>query len=34
MRKSVKDQSSFKVFHVQPEVEKIFKITGFDKILL
>ena len=34
MRKSVKDQSCFKVFHVQPEVEKIFKMTGFDKILL
>ena len=34
MRKSVKDLSSFKVFHVQPEVEKIFKMTGFDQILL
>ena len=34
MRKSVKDQSCFKVFHIQPEVEKIFKITGFDKLLL
>jgi anti-anti-sigma factor len=34
MRKSVKDPSSFKVFHVQPQVEKIFKMTGFDKILL
>ena len=34
MRKSVKDQSCFKVFHIQPEVEKIFKMTGFDKILL
>ena len=34
MRKSVKDQSYFKVFHVQPEVEKILKMTGFDKLLL
>ena len=34
MRKSVKDQSHFKVFHVQPEVEKILKMTGFDKLLL
>ena len=34
MRKSVKDQSRFKIFHIQPEVEKILKITGFDKILL
>ena len=34
MRKSVKDQSCFKVFHVQPEVEKILKMTGFDKLLL
>ena len=34
MRKSVKDQSCFKVFHIQPEVEKIFKMTGFDKLLL
>jgi len=34
MRKSVKDQSHFKVFHVQPEVQKILKMTGFDKLLL
>ena len=34
MRKSVKDQSRFKVFHVQPDVEKILKMTGFDKLLL
>ena len=34
MRKSVKDQSCFKVFHVQPEVEKILIMTGFDKLLL
>lgn len=34
MRKSVKDPSSFKVIHVQPEVEKILKMTGFDKLLL
>ena len=34
MRKSVKDQSRFKIFHIQPEVEKVLKITGFDKILL
>ena len=34
MRKSVKDQSHFKVFHVQPEVEKILKMTGFDQLLL
>ena len=27
MRKSVKDQSCFKVFHVQPEVEIILKMT-------
>ena len=33
MLKSVKDQSCFKVLHVQPEVEKILKITGFDKLL-
>ena len=34
MRKSVKDQSSFKLLHVQPEVEKILKMTGFDRILI
>ena len=34
MRKSVKDQSCFKLFHVQPEVGKILKMTGFDKLLL
>ena len=34
MRKSVKDQSQFTVFHVQPEVEKILKMTGFDNLLL
>lgn len=34
MLKSVKDQSCFKVFHVQPEVEKILKLTGFDKLLI
>ena len=34
MRKSVKDLSQFTVFHVQPEVEKILKMTGFDKLLL
>ncbi|MBQ6377163.1 MAG: STAS domain-containing protein, partial [Prevotella sp.] len=33
MLKSVKDQSCFKVFHIQPEVEKILKVTGFDKLL-
>ena len=27
-------QEKAKVFHIQPEVEKIFKMTGFDKILL
>ena len=32
MRKSVKDQS-FKIFHVQPEVEKILRMTGFYNIL-
>ena len=34
MLKSVKDQSCFKVFHVQPEVENILKMTGFDKLML
>jgi len=34
MRKSVKDKSCFKLFHVQPEVEKILKMTGFDRFLL
>jgi hypothetical protein len=34
MRESVKDLSRFKLFHVQPEVEKILKVTGFDKLLI
>ena len=34
MRKSVKDKSCFKLFHVQPEMEKILKMTGFDMLLL
>ena len=34
MRKSVKDQSRFKILHAQPEVEKILKMTGFDMLLL
>ncbi len=34
MRKSVKDPSCFKLFHVQPAVEKVLKITGFDRLLL
>ena len=34
MRESVKDLSCFKLFHVQPEVEKILKVTGFDKLLI
>ena len=34
MRKSVKDKSCFKLFHVQPEVEKILRMTGFDMLLL
>jgi anti-anti-sigma factor len=34
MLKSVKDQSRFKVFHVQPEVKKILQMTALDKILL
>ena len=34
MRESVKDLSFFKLFHVQPEVEKILKVTGFDKLLI
>ena len=33
MRKSVKDQSRFKVFHVRPEVEEILKMTGFNQLL-
>ena len=33
MLKFVKDQNRFKVLHVQPEVEKILKMTGFDKLL-
>ena len=33
MRKSVKDPGCFKIFHVQPEVEKILKMTGFDTLL-
>ncbi len=28
------DASRFKIFHVQPEVEKILKMTGFDKLLI
>jgi anti-anti-sigma factor len=34
MRKSVQDQSRFKILHVQPEVEKILKMTGFDMLML
>jgi len=34
MRKSVKDPKRFKIFHVQPEVMKILKVTGFDTLLL
>ena len=34
MQKSVKDQSCFKISHVQPEVEKILRMTGFYNILL
>jgi anti-anti-sigma factor len=34
MRKSVKDRSHFKVLHVQPGVEEILKMTGFDHLLL
>ena len=34
MRKSVQNPGGFKFFHVQPEVEKIFKMTGFDSLLL
>jgi len=34
MRKSVKDRSLFKIFHAQPEVENILKMTGFDMLLL
>ena len=34
MLKSVEDASRFKIFHVQPEVEKILKLTGFDKLLI
>lgn len=33
MRKSVKDSNCFKIFHIQPEVEKILKMTGFDMLL-
>ena len=33
MLKSVEDASRFKIFHVQPDVEKILKITGFDSLL-
>jgi anti-anti-sigma factor len=33
MWKSVKDPSCFKLLHVQPEVEKILKMTGFDMLL-
>ena len=33
MRKSVKDLNCFKIFHIQPEVEKILKMTGFDMLL-
>lgn len=34
MRKSVQNPSGFKVFHICPEVERIFKMTGFDTLLL
>ena len=34
MRTSVKDPSYIKVFHIQPEVEKILKKNGFDHLLL
>ena len=34
MRTSVKDPSYIKVFHIQPEVEKILKMNGFDHLLL
>ena len=34
MQKSVKDQSCFKISHVQPKVEKILQMTALDKILL
>jgi len=33
MRKSVKDQSRFKIYHAQPEVDNILKMTGFDMLL-
>ncbi|MBR3407205.1 MAG: hypothetical protein IKG92_09940 [Bacteroidales bacterium] len=33
MRKSVKDKSGFKMFHIQPVVGKILKMTGFDMLL-
>ena len=33
MWKSVKDTSCFKLFHVQPGVEQILKMTGFDMLL-
>lgn len=32
MLKSVEDASRFKIFHVQPDVEKILKMTGFDRL--
>jgi anti-anti-sigma factor len=33
MWKSLSDPSHFKLFHVQPDVEKILKMTGFDMLL-
>ena len=33
MLKSVEDASRFKIFHVQPDVEKILKMTGYDRLL-
>ena len=33
MWKSLSDPSYFKLLHVQPEVEKILKMTGFDILL-
>lgn len=33
MLKSVEDASRFKIFHGQPDVEKILKMTGFDRLL-
>ena len=32
LRKSVKDPNCFKVFHAQPGVEQILKMTGFDML--